>query len=345
MAQIFISYSRKDRKFAYPLVTDLSRLGAEVWIDREDIRPSQDWADVIQQALDECRLMIVIVSPDSMTSPNVADEWKYYKSRQKPLLPVLYKPAEMHFQLHSLQHIDFAHQPYAAAFERLCTELRRQGVLRAAPASAKKTLRAQSRPAPPRPARRRWPLLWSVAGAGIAALVVLIALVIAIGLLRPDSDDAATHTPGPTVPPTAGPTVRAVLPDSPDMALQFPNVWDTLDFVNLDLPGLHTYQRTITPETLRWAFLWCGEDAADLERLLQPFSIRFVIDETEVPADQVLAYPLGDRCRAWATLLEGWQPGTRVQLDIRYTLTASVSDPPDPADIGEYIQRVYMKVE
>jgi hypothetical protein len=344
MAQIFVSYSRKDRKFAYPLVTDLSRLGADAWIDREDIRPSQDWADVIQRALDECRLMIVIVSPDSMSSPNVADEWKYYKSLQKPLLPILYKPAEMHFQLHSLQHIDFAHQPYPAAFEQLCAELRRQGVMPQAPISAKKTMRARSRPTPPRPARRRWPL-WSLVGAGVGALIVLIALVVVIGLLRPDSDDHHTPSPGPTSTLPTGTTVHAVQPDSPQAALQFPNVWDTLDFVNLDLPGLRTYERTITPETLRWAFLWCGENAADLERLLKPFSIRFFIDDTEVPADAVIAYPLSDRCRAWATLLEGWQPGTRVQLDIRYTLTDTVSDPPDPDDIGEYIQRVYINVQ
>jgi formylglycine-generating enzyme required for sulfatase activity len=128
MARIFISYSRTDESFARRLAASLSNLGADVWIDVEDIPAGMKWSSAIQQGLDNAELMIVIISPDSMTSRNVEDEWQYYLDHGKPIIPVLLHPARVHFQLSRIQYVDFHSQEYETAIRRLHTELARKGV-------------------------------------------------------------------------------------------------------------------------------------------------------------------------------------------------------------------------
>lgn len=128
MAHIFISYSRKDEAFARQLVGDLDRLGAEPWIDVDNIPAGMDWSDAVQQALDNCRLMIVVISPHSTVSRHVQDEWKYFMDQGKPLIPVLHQPTKLHFQLNRLHYIDFHAQDYATAFAQLHSELLRGGI-------------------------------------------------------------------------------------------------------------------------------------------------------------------------------------------------------------------------
>jgi formylglycine-generating enzyme required for sulfatase activity len=128
MARIFVSYSRKNEDFARRLAGDLDRLGADVWIDVDDIPAGMKWSTAIQQGLDACEVMIVIISPESMASTNVEDEWQYFLDQRKPVIPVLWEPAKVHFQLKRIQYVDFHTQDYDSAFARLRSELRRQEV-------------------------------------------------------------------------------------------------------------------------------------------------------------------------------------------------------------------------
>jgi formylglycine-generating enzyme required for sulfatase activity len=134
MARIFLSYSRKDEPFARRLAGSLSNMGADIWIDVEDIPAGMKWSSAIQQGLDEGDLLIVIISPDSMASRNVEDEWQYYLDHQKSVVPVLLEPAKIHFQLNRLQYIDFHEQAFDIAINQLYAELRRKGLTLAAPA-------------------------------------------------------------------------------------------------------------------------------------------------------------------------------------------------------------------
>src|SRR5262249_54291310 len=124
MPQIFISYSRKDSPFAGQLVKALTGRGFEVWIDRK-IRAGTQWSRTIQQALRASQIMIVVMSPESMASNNVEDEWQYFLDRQKPIIPVKIKPTDddMHFQLNRIQYIDFHAKEFNVAFEELVAEI------------------------------------------------------------------------------------------------------------------------------------------------------------------------------------------------------------------------------
>ena len=70
----FLSYSRADAKLALRFATDLRERGIAMWVDQLDIRPSEHWDRAIERAVHECRGLVVILSPRSVESDNVADE-------------------------------------------------------------------------------------------------------------------------------------------------------------------------------------------------------------------------------------------------------------------------------
>jgi hypothetical protein len=128
MSDLFISYSRQDQPFALQLCDALGAYGLDVWVDKDDIHAGVKWSTAIQEGLKTSAVMLVILSPASMGSRNVEDEWQFFLDKNKPVIPVLYKPAEIHFQLNRLQYIDFHSQPFETAFKQLYSELRRNGV-------------------------------------------------------------------------------------------------------------------------------------------------------------------------------------------------------------------------
>lgn len=108
MAKIFISYSRRDEAFARKLVEWLIKRNVEVWIDIEGIHAGVKWSAAIQEGLDACDIMIVLVSPSGTSSLNVEDEWQYYIDKNKPVIPLILNPTEIPYQLRRYQYIDFS---------------------------------------------------------------------------------------------------------------------------------------------------------------------------------------------------------------------------------------------
>ncbi len=126
MLEIFVSYS-KDRAFAIQLASFLRESGAKVWIDLEGIPAGKKWSTAVQEGLEKCALMVLVLSPNSMASNNVEDEWQYFLDHEKPIIPLLLKQTEIHFQLSRIQHIDFSETPYEIAFQKLHDEILRHG--------------------------------------------------------------------------------------------------------------------------------------------------------------------------------------------------------------------------
>lgn len=186
MKRVFISYSRVDEPFARQLATALSNHNADVWIDVEDIPAGMNWSMAIQQGLDTADALLLVVSPDAMQSENVTDEWQYFLDHNKPVIPIFYRPAKMHFQLHRKQYIDFHEQDFKAAFKDLLDELARQGTLLEAGAVTvpSQAIEPEQYAKPKQtPARPRGPLMVVVA----AVLVVIAGLVGGFVFLNVDS--------------------------------------------------------------------------------------------------------------------------------------------------------------
>ena len=103
----FFSYSRDDSEFALRLAEDLKAAGANVWLDQLDIAPGQRWARAVQDALNNCQRMLVILSPASVSSTNVEDEVTFALEEHKTVIPVFYRDCKVPFQLRPFQYVDF----------------------------------------------------------------------------------------------------------------------------------------------------------------------------------------------------------------------------------------------
>lgn len=66
--KVFISYSRKDSRIADRICEELDKAGITYFIDREAIKGSEDFPDVISQAIGESELFLFLASRNSYQS-------------------------------------------------------------------------------------------------------------------------------------------------------------------------------------------------------------------------------------------------------------------------------------
>ena len=103
MADIFISYSSKDREKAEQLTELLSSAGLSVWIDQSSLEVSTSWSAEIVDAITVCKAFIVLLSPNSIESHNVIKEVSLASEKRKKILPLDIEPVtlprELEYQL------------------------------------------------------------------------------------------------------------------------------------------------------------------------------------------------------------------------------------------------------
>ena len=90
MADIFISYSRKDKAYIGRLHDALTRRQRVAWVDWEDIPPSVEWFERIKKGIEAARAFIFVISPQSVRSPICAQELEHAVACQKRLIPVVW---------------------------------------------------------------------------------------------------------------------------------------------------------------------------------------------------------------------------------------------------------------
>jgi WD40 repeat protein len=101
----FISYSRADRSYVDRLAGHLTAQGIPVWYDYE-IETGDHFAAVIQEKLDTCAAVVVVLTPDSMASPWVNREISYAIAEGRPVLPLVLKRSRAHILLADLHQED-----------------------------------------------------------------------------------------------------------------------------------------------------------------------------------------------------------------------------------------------
>ena len=117
MKTYFLSYARADEGAALRFANDLMAGGVSVWVDQYDIRPSQHWDRAVEAAVRSCEGLIVVLSPRSVASPNVADEVSVAIDDKKDLIPILIEPCVLPLRMTRMQFID-ATRDYEAALRR-----------------------------------------------------------------------------------------------------------------------------------------------------------------------------------------------------------------------------------
>lgn len=103
----FFSYARVDIGFATKIVNDLLAEGVDIWVDHLDIEKGNDYDIEIENALDDSKCIIVLLSSTSVKSRNVRNEIKLALDTGKTLIPLLMENCKPPLSVIRKQWIDF----------------------------------------------------------------------------------------------------------------------------------------------------------------------------------------------------------------------------------------------
>lgn len=111
--QVFLSHAAEDHAVARAICDALEAEGIRCWIAPRDIMPGKDWAEVIADAVDQCRGLVLIYSPHSNASVHVRREVERAVGSGAFIIPLRIADVPMSkalgYFLHSCQWMD-AHQ-------------------------------------------------------------------------------------------------------------------------------------------------------------------------------------------------------------------------------------------
>jgi hypothetical protein len=85
---VFLSHSHVDKVFADAICHKLEASGIRCWVAPRDIRPSEDWAEAIINAMDNARVLVLVFSASSNSSPQVRREVERAVNKGLHVLPL-----------------------------------------------------------------------------------------------------------------------------------------------------------------------------------------------------------------------------------------------------------------
>ena len=94
-----------------------------IWLDKATLVPGKEWDLDVPEGISKCSCMLVVLSPDSVSSRNSHDEWSFALKKDKLVIPLLYRDCEIPFRLDRVQYVDFRSN-YSFAFSVLLPVLR-----------------------------------------------------------------------------------------------------------------------------------------------------------------------------------------------------------------------------
>lgn len=110
-ADVFISYSREDKDRVVALAQKLREAGVSLWIDQGGIDGAAMWSEEIVHALEDAKVLMLMVSEKAVASHNVVKEVTIASERKGHILPVHLEPtripAALKYALAGIQHIEY----------------------------------------------------------------------------------------------------------------------------------------------------------------------------------------------------------------------------------------------
>ncbi len=90
---LLIVYARENwETVVAPLLVRLQDTRLNAWVDQYLALGSENWRTALDQALDECWLMVLIVSPESLHTDHVKLIYRHFLAEGKPVIPLLINP-------------------------------------------------------------------------------------------------------------------------------------------------------------------------------------------------------------------------------------------------------------
>jgi len=84
---VFLSHSHVDKVFADAICHKLEADGIRCWVAPRDIRPAEDWAEAIINAMEAARVLVLVFSSASNASPQVRREVERAVNKGLHVLP------------------------------------------------------------------------------------------------------------------------------------------------------------------------------------------------------------------------------------------------------------------
>ncbi len=85
MADVFISYSRRDSDFVRHLHGELTARNRDTWVDWEDIPPTAQWMSEISTAIEIADNFVFVIAPESVRSATCLRELEHAVAYNKRL--------------------------------------------------------------------------------------------------------------------------------------------------------------------------------------------------------------------------------------------------------------------
>ncbi|MGG6293529.1 toll/interleukin-1 receptor domain-containing protein [Leptolyngbya sp. AN02str] len=107
-ANVFISYSRRNKAFVKTLANTLKKRGREVWVDWDSIPFGTDWWEEIKRGIEVADTFIMVLSPDSVASEVCGRELEHAIQHNKRLLPLVcqdVQPQDVHAELSKINWV------------------------------------------------------------------------------------------------------------------------------------------------------------------------------------------------------------------------------------------------
>lgn len=122
---VFISYARDDwEAIIAPMTVILQDAGMSVWVDQYLTPGGDDWQEAVEQALGECWLLVVVISPEALESRSVKLAYRYFINREKPVIPFVYQSSDkLPTELGNLELIRYDKENPKRSFQRLIFEI------------------------------------------------------------------------------------------------------------------------------------------------------------------------------------------------------------------------------
>lgn len=110
--KFFLSYSRKDMRFAKTLKSELEKKGHIVWMDKDCIEVGENYQTAIDDAIESALAVILVMSPDAKQSEYVTYEWAFAFGSKVKVIPIMFKKTPLLSRLETIQYIDFSNKSY-----------------------------------------------------------------------------------------------------------------------------------------------------------------------------------------------------------------------------------------
>ncbi len=213
---VFISYSAKDKTTADAVCAMLESDGIRCWIAPRDVLASMEWGEAIIDAIEQCRIMVLVFTASANDSPQIHREIERAVNHGVAILPLRMEdvlPAKsLEYFISDVHWLDALTPPLEAHLRKLA------GTIKIVLAGTEPDASPAPPPIerPPSPHRFWGTRAWKWAAGTVAALLLCAVFVVVHFTSHPASvaspqpaSPPAPATPGPNAPGGTAPATPA----------------------------------------------------------------------------------------------------------------------------------------